>query len=358
MIRTLDRYVAREFIRLAVLFALAAPLLFVMGDWTDNLDRFSNRGIPVHRVALSYVYQMPMFVLWSLPIAALIATVFTVSNMTRHSELAAAKAGGISFFRTLAMLPVVGILLTGVALVLVELVPAAEQLRREVLGETTSTTDRMRNDFVYRSPSGWIYTVRRLDAGNRLLRGVTAERAGDASLPALHIWAENATYDSTGLWTLHEGYLRLFGDSPLPRQTFHFDEYRIAEFRETPEALAAVPKEPEEMRYAELGRFIESMERSGAEPRELKVERAQKISIPMAILVIIIFGAPLASGSGRGGAAYGIGVSLAITIIYMMLFRIAGAVGNTGALEPMLAAWLPNLIFLVAGMLLLLRVRT
>ena len=106
------------------------------------------------------------------------------------------------------------------------------------------------------------------------------------------------------------------------------------------------------MGYAELGRFIEIIERSGGRPLELKVERAQKIAIPVATLVIILFAVPLATSSRRGGSAYGVGISLAITIFYLMLFRVAGAAGAGGALPPTLSAWIPNGVFLLAALVL------
>src|SRR6185503_9884933 len=98
-------------IRLFLLFAVAAPMLFILGDLTDHLDRYMDRGLSMKTVALSYVYQFPQFVLYSFPIASLIAVIFTVNGMTRHSELAAAKAGGVSFWRLLLPLPVLGIIL-------------------------------------------------------------------------------------------------------------------------------------------------------------------------------------------------------------------------------------------------------
>ena len=106
------------------------------------------------------------------------------------------------------------------------------------------------------------------------------------------------------------------------------------------------------MRYAELGRFIEILRRSGGRPLELMVERAQKIALPVATLV------PLATSSRRGGSAFGVGISLAITIVYLMLFKIAGAAGASGALPPTIAAWIPNGVFLAAAAVLMARVRT
>ena len=88
------------------------------------------------------------------------------------------------------------------------------------------------------------------------------------------------------------------------------------------------------------------------------VERAQKLAIPVAALVIILFAAPLANSGPRGGAAYGVGVSLGITIVYLMLFKVAGAAGSSGAIPPRLAAWLPNVVFSVASVVLIRRVRT
>ena len=112
------------------------------------------------------------------------------------------------------------------------------------------------------------------------------------------------------------------------------------------------------MTYQEMGRLADVMIRSGNQPHKLLVDRQEKLAIPVATLVIILFGAPLATSTKRGGTAYGIGVALISTILYMLLFRISGAFGETGTLEPMLAAWLPNFIFLGAGLFFLVRVRT
>jgi lipopolysaccharide export system permease protein len=365
MLRTIDRYVAREFMRLFGIFITSAPLLFVLGDWTDNVGRYSEQGIPVGRVALSYLYQMPLFISWSFPVAALIATVFTVSNMTRHAELTAAKAGGISFFRALRVLPVLGVLLTAVALALTEVVPVTTALKKEVLGEVEVLTGDMRHEFVYSGPDGHVYTIRRLSAGNETtpatLGGITIERAAPRSPDGVeyaHISARAGTWDRESGWTLEDGYYRTFAAAAGAERTFRFRQLRLASFTETPEQLMARAKDPEEMRYGELGTFIETIERSGTAPLKLKVERAQKIAIPAATLVIILFGAPLANSSPRGGAAYGIGVSLGITVFYMMLFRITGAAGAAGTIDPAHAAWAPNVLFVFAALVLLWRVRT
>src|SRR5688500_582197 len=269
--RVLDRYVTREFMRLFILFSISAPILFVLGDVTDNIDTFMDRRIGARRIALGYLYQMPEFIFYSFPIAALIATIFTVSNMTRHSEMAAAKAGGISFYRVLLPLPILGVLLTGLALFISELMPIAGARRAELHGEKQGRR-QARTDFVYRADGGAVYSIRLLDTDRNRIDGLTVHRQGDEEkVPTVSIIAAEANYSDKNGWILSNGYYRfLFG--PGKESTMRFDRLKPVNLPETPEQLLAVPKEPEEMRYAELGRFIDIMERSGVKPLKLMVE--------------------------------------------------------------------------------------
>jgi len=353
--RILDRYVLREFVKLFLLFSVAAPLLFILGDWTDNIDTFTDHQIPTAHVALSYVFQMPEFMSWSLPIAALIATVFTVSNMSRHAEMAAAKAGGISFYSALRVLPVLGVVLTLLGLGLSELVPVTEGLRLKALGDK-GPVSYGRGDFVYNSKDGDTYAIINLNTDDQIIRGITVERQGDLkTAPSIHIVADMAVWDTASRhWTLRDGYYRTLLDDSTER-TIKFAELRSPRFRETPDQLS---EKPEEMRYAELGDYIEILQRSGAKPLQLMVRRLEKIAIPVATLIIILFGAPLANSSSRGGPAYGIGISLGVTITYLMMFKVTEAAGTTGSLPVFAAAWLPNAVFAVAAVVLLWRIRT
>lgn len=356
--RILDRYVGAQFVKLFILFVIASPVLFVLGDVTENLNTYMGReDVSIGDVALGYLYGLPQFVLWSVPIAALIATIFTVNGMTRHSEVAAAKAGGISFWRLYAMIPVLGVVLTGLGLVLTEVVPRTNRLMAEAHGERPLVrTDR--TDFVYRDDEGRAFSIRRLDVNAGRIQGLTVEREGnEPEVPSIHIVADEATYAEGEGWTLMNGYLRLFAGRDIER-TFAFTELRPVTFTETPEQLLAQPKETDEMTYAELSRLIEVLRRSGGKPLELMVQRAENIAIPVATLVIVLFAAPLATSSRRGGAAYGVGISLAVTIFYLMLFKVTGAAGDSGAIPPDIAAWTPNVVFFGAAMVLMARVRT
>jgi lipopolysaccharide export system permease protein len=357
MTRILDRYIMRQFLASFFTLVLGLPLLFIITDLTDNLDKYLGRGLQLGDVVRSYMYVMPQYVLWAMPIAALVGTVFTIGNMTRHQEISAAKAGGISFYRLLAPLLVMAVLLSGAALGLNELVPVTNEKRAQLLGERQNRMGMLRTNFVFQTEDGQVLSVRRLDPDQKEMSGVVLEQEATESRPSLHQTAERALWTEGEGWKLERGYVRLISGEGN-EATFHYSGTLMPQLRETPEELLADPKDPDQMRYHEMTRFIRAIERSGGDAAAMRTEQAQKISLPLAILVIILFGAPLATSNKRGGAAYGIGISLAITMIYLLLFRVGRAVGGSGALDPVVAAWMPNAIFLLAGLILLSRVRT
>jgi lipopolysaccharide export system permease protein len=357
MTRILDRLVVGTFLKLfAIVVLLAAPPLFVIGDIAENLDNYIDRGLTGAEVAQAYLYMLPLFIQWSFPIAALLATVFTVHSMTYHSEIVAAKAGGISFYRLIAPLFVVGTLLTVVALGLSEVVPRTNRVASQIL-QADAPGRSWRSDFVYQSEDGLTWQVKRLTAADGRMTEVVLERPPTPGRAGMHVMAGQAGWNTEEGWTLTSGYLRVLRPDSTER-AMEFDRLRLPEIDEKPEELLEVPPEPDEMTYAEIDRLAEIIERTGGNAKELLVKREQKISIPVATLVIILFGAPLATSSKRGGAAYGIGVALATVIVYMALLRVSGALGEAGALEPLVAAWLPNGFFLGAAMVALVRVRT
>jgi lipopolysaccharide export system permease protein len=112
------------------------------------------------------------------------------------------------------------------------------------------------------------------------------------------------------------------------------------------------------MRYQEISRYINAIERSGGDANLSRVERALKIAVPVTCIIIALFGAPLATSTQRGGSAYGVGVSLATTMIFLLMIQLTRAIGGKGVIQPDLAAWIPGAVFAFIGLILLARVRT
>jgi lipopolysaccharide export system permease protein len=355
----LDRYVVSLWLRLFVLTALGFPIVSILINLTDSLNKLLDRGLTVQQIAVSYVYSVPENMFLVMPAAVLFATVFTIGNMARHSEITAAKAGGLSFRRLMVPILVLSVFATALGIVVGELAPGATARQAELQKARPEGPTSARFNFVYRADEGWVYTVKSLELATRKLKQVLFERQGTGlEYPGLVVTADSATYDQTAqVWRLWNGASRVIA-SPERQASFEYKSLRLRSFTQAPADLLAEPKAPDEMRYAELGRYIEALQRSGNDANKLIVERALKLAIPVTCFIIAVFGAPLAITSPRSGTAFGIAISLGSTVLFLLLMQIAKAVGAGGVVDPVIAAWIPSGVFLLIGLILVARVRT
>lgn len=358
ILRPLDRYVLSEFWKVLAATALGFPALVIIIDVSEKLDTYLQRKLPMTDIALAYLYGVPDTMFLVLPAAVLFATVFTVGGFTRHSEITAAKASGISFHRFIAPIAIGAVVASGFGLALAEVVPPLNAKRLELLQEKVARATDQRSNFAYLSETGRVYMIGQANARAGTVDMIEIERRGTGpDYPTYVIAAKTGTWDRTAGWTLGAGVMHVLPDS-LSNITFKFDSLRDAQLREPPANLMANPKAPAEMGYRDLGKFIAAMERSGTDVNKLRVERMLKLAIPATCFIIMLIGAPLATSTQRGGTAYGIGISLATTVIFLMLLQLTQAIGAGGLILPELAAWIPGAIFLVIGSFLLFRVRT
>ncbi|MDX2120491.1 MAG: LptF/LptG family permease [Gemmatimonadota bacterium] len=357
--RLLDRYVLRSWVLIFGLTAIGFPVVSIMINMTDNLERLLDRGLKLPEIVESYLYALPENIFLVMPAAVLFATVFTIGNLGRHSELTAAKAGGWSFHRLALPIYLAAIGAAGLSFVVGELAPEATSKQLELQKAKVAKPRTARYNFVFRADQGWVYTIRSLDVQHRMLRQLVFERQGKGpDYPNLAITADSATYNDTlRTWQLWNGTSRRLLENGT-QVTYRFASARLRALSQEPVDLLAEPKAPEEMRYRELTRYIEALQRSGNDTSKIEVDRALKIALPATCLVIALFGAPLAITSPRQGTAIGIAISLGTTVVFLSFIQLSKAVGVTGVVNPVAAAWAPNAVFLAAAVWLISRVRS
>jgi lipopolysaccharide export system permease protein len=356
-ITPLDRYIAGEFTRIFGVTIMGFPVLVFVIDLVDHLRQYQDRKLTAKAIALSYLYWIPDTLFMIMPAAVLFATIFSIGTFTRYSEITAAKASGISFYRFIAPILVMATMAMGIDLVFAEIAPPANATRLKLLENRSLGSEDDRYNFAFANDEGRIYRIYTLSVQQRTVRDIEVEERGSAKRPGLLISAKQGDWLDERGWRLESGVMHVIPDQQSDL-AFAFDSLVDRRLKETPRELRAVERDPSEMRFAELSRLIAALERSGADVNALKVERMLKLAIPVTCLIIALFGAPLATSSQRGGAAYGIAVSLATTVFFLVLIQLTKSIGAKGLLPPEAAAWLPNIIVGSFALILLARVRT
>jgi lipopolysaccharide export system permease protein len=362
LVRPLDRYVFGEFAKIFLVAALGFPILVIVIDLTENLQKYLDSKVPVRDVAVSYVYWLPDSMFMVLPAAVLFATVFSIGSFTRHAEVTAAKASGISFYRMIMPVFLGAILACGLDLVLGEAAPIANQRRSQLLRLDREALGNNRFNFAFAGEFGRVYKAFELRTDSGRIRTLQIERKGSGpSYPTYLMTADSAQYkpgvNAWGQWIMRHGQLHVIGDTGT-NFSISFATARDKHFTERPTDMMTKSPDPHNMRYKDITRYITATERSGGDANLSRVERALKIAVPVTCIIIALFGAPLATSSQRGGGAYGIAVSLATTMIFLLMIQLTRAIGGKGVIPPDLAAWVPGAIFALMGLVLLARVRT
>lgn len=358
--RVLDRYITRRFIQ-TLLFALVAfTIIYLVIDYVQSLDEFIDRSVPRSVVALYYIYYVPFVIVLAFPVAMLLSSLLSIGQLARNNELLAIKASGVSLYRIIA--PVIGVsfLLSLTVMYFGErIVPLTNQKKADIKRERVdripkSVPRRLTNIYYQDSPTRRIFIgyydartkrARKVSLQETLPRRLTVSRRFDA--PEM-VWQ-----DST--WILVHGYQRTFTNGVV--KAVAFDSLPCGDISLRPEQVAKVEKQPEEMSYEELESFIEEVRRNGGDTARWMVDLYLKVSFPFANLIVVLLGASLAANRRRSGVAMAFGLSLFISFFYFGFVKLGQTLGHSGTLSPFLSAWLGNIVFFVAGILILIRSR-
>jgi lipopolysaccharide export system permease protein len=277
LITPLDRYVAAEFARIFTVTTLGFPVLVFVIDLVDNLRKYTERQLTLKSVALSYLYWIPDTLFMVLPAAVLFATVFSIGTFTRYSEISAAKASGISFYRFIAPILFMATIAMGIDLIFAELAPPANAERLKLLAGKGQDRDNNRYNFAFASETGRVYRIYTLDVKQRLLENVELEERGSVKQPGLLVAARTAAWGGDRGWVLKSGLMHVVLSDSTDRAVA-FDSLVDRQFTESPRDLQATERQPSEMNFADLTRFITALERSGADVNLLRVERMLKLA--------------------------------------------------------------------------------
>ena len=367
--KILDRYIVRQFM-VSFLFGLIAFLLiFVLVDAMEHLDDFIDAHAPLKIVIDYYIAFMPEIIKLMTPVAVLLGSLFVIGRLSTNSELTAMKSSGVSLYRVLSPFLVVAFLISFASVYLNGwVVPRANakkyNIERTVLNRGNEISSRM-NIFFQEGPRR-IVSVNYFDPQANVASHVSIQDFADSDMtvlvrrfdaPRMNWIGSISTSNAIPIpgWTLVNGAMREFEDGT--QHISFFDTLRIGKLSLTPADIEKKQRKPDEMEYGDLKEFIQNQERAGQDVSRWLVDFHSKLSFPFASVIMVLFGVPFASARPRSGLALGFGISTAVTFIYLAFMKVSQVIGYNGDVNPLLTAWLANLIFLAAGIVNMIRVQ-
>ena len=361
---TLDRYILREFLKILTLVLVSTAALFIIVDYTDLSGDIRTNRIGFHTVATYYRFLIFQILNYTLPISVLVSTLVTFGIFSKNNEVTAFKSGGMSLYR--AALPIVGIALVISILAYLQLDYVLPYSNQRVEEERNKIKAR-RNVHAISTPHQqrlWF-----LGKGRYIINFLAYNRdekeLSQVQVFELHptkfrltrrVYADHARWDGVG-WAFSNGWMRSFRDDGSSTDTPITTPIRLY-YSERPEDFATEARAPDQMTFAQLRRYIETIRKSGYAAEELTVKLYTKTSWPFISLVMALIALPFAFRIGKRGALYGVGVGLILGILYWMIFAVFTKFGEVGNLPAMLSAWSANVLFAIAAVYMFLHVET
>lgn len=344
--KILDYYILKKFLKTYVFAVFLIVLIVMVIDYTEKIDDFIRKEAPMRAIIFDYYLNfIPYWANYISPLMVFIATVFFTANLAAKTEIIAILSSGVSFTRL--MRPYLigsSIIAFGTFLMIGWVVPNANKIRVPFEHQYINGTyffDK-RDVHIKIAPEVYAY-IESYDNNTNTGYRFSLERIANNEIRE-KLMSDRITWDTTRKkWTIHDYRIRTM----VPGKT------GIVFGTKIDTTLNLLPKDfqnkhllHETFTLPELERHIELVRSRGADGIEVfLIEKYLRFANPISIIILTIIGFLVSARKSRGGVGFQIALGFSLAFIYILFFMMSKGIAEGGGMPPLLAVWLPNIVF-------------
>ncbi|MCC8174876.1 MAG: LptF/LptG family permease [Bacteroidales bacterium] len=350
MFTILDRYIIRKFLGTYIFAIILILAITVMFDINEKLDSFLKA--PLHATIFDYfVNFLPYFANQFSPLFTFIAVIFFTSKLAGNSEIIAMLSSGMSFNRLLRpYMYSAAVIAIATYLLSAYVIPPANVER---IAYTNTYVKNKRVDYganiMMQVAPGEIAYMSRYDNITKTGHKFTLDKFKDKKL-ASRLTAQTIKWDTLYQWQVRD--------------------YTIREFHETREKITSgavldtvIPFEPRDFLIAkndqemlttpQLKAYIDRQKQRGvANIKNFEIEYHRRYAMTAAAFILTVIGMSLSSRKVKGGMGINIGIGLLLSFSYILFMTVTSTFAVSGLTSPLVAMWIPNVIYLIIAIIL------
>ncbi|HEX8350446.1 MAG TPA: LptF/LptG family permease [Hymenobacter sp.] len=351
--KLLDKYILQKFLTSFIFTVLVLVMVICVIDFTEKNDDFLKHNLSAKKVLLEYYVNLfPYFANLLSPITVFIAVVFVTARLAARTEIVAILASGVSFKRLLLPYVMGGIIIGIVTFGLTGwIIPYANKTRVafEKLYVKNPYVYKGRNIHIKIGPRSYAY-MESYDNTNNVGYRFALETIEGTQLKR-RLTADAISWDSTRrAWKL----------SPQLVRTFHGQQESLLTLPARDTTLNLYPKDfastyrlSETLTLPELNAYIRQKVERGADDTQVYLsEKYERYAYPYAILILTIIGVILSARKSRSGVGGQIALGFVLAFVFIIFVILSRNLAQVGDMHPMLAAWVPSIIFTGIGLIL------
>ena len=366
MTKIIYRYILKEITHPFILALFVATFVLMMGRILQLMELVINKGVGLWDISKLIFFMMPTLLLFTIPLALLIAILMGMGRLSRDNELTVMKSAGLSLYqlsRPVFSLAVVAFILSTVTSLF--LLPQGTQATKNLLLDlvrqkaSAGIKEKVFNDDF----NGIVLYADRIPIDGEFMEGVLLFDDRIQSEPSTIIARKGylvAAPDSPAVTLrLENGSIHSVNPNLKNYKKIDFSTYDVSLELQTDmeDAKKFATKKLQEMTFLEMVRQIRDTVKPmpALKIREMKIELNKRLAIPVSCLIFALVGMPLGITPGRSARLRGFTTALAVVVSYYLLTLSGTALGETGRLSPTVGAWVPNAVFAAAGLILFIR---
>ncbi|MGM0549834.1 MAG: LptF/LptG family permease [Bacteroidota bacterium] len=354
-IKRIDRYIIKKFLGTYFFSIMLIISIAIVFDVAEKIDEFLEREAPLNEVVFDYYLNfIPYFANLFSSLFTFIAVIFFTSKMAYNTEIIAVLSSGVSFKRLMYPYFIGALIIAVFSWMLMSFViPTATE---GMLDFKYTYIDPIHSDTrghnVHRQiePGTFIY-MRTFNVRNNMGTKFSMEKFEEGEL-RYKLLSDYIKWDSTNNnWQIHRYYIRHI--EPNGEETVESGRRLDTTLNMTPADFDRYEEFVQTMDNRQLNDFIAEQRMQGADNiNELLIQKHSRTAYPFSTFILTLIGVSLSSRKVRGGVGMHIGLGLLLSFSYILFMRFAQMFAITGSVEPLVAVWIPNILFLIIGLYL------
>ncbi len=360
--KILARYLFNNLLMPLLYLVVAFTLLFVIGDLMDNASDFLEAGTGPLEMAYYYTLRLPSMVIMIVPLCLLLAVLYSLSSLTRHSEITAMRASGISIYRIVRPFMLIGFACLAFTAIVNEYTGPKFAYRADqfVERQRLSEEEVYFEQIAFKNPTArHTWYVKQFDTRSYTMQEIELIQQREDGTDHTKYNVSKARW-MDGRWWFEEGSIQAFDEQGNPVGLA--EKFTTLEMRKLPEVPADFMSEIKDPAYQssmELWKYIQT-HKSLLSPETLtkyEVDFHHRLSMPFVCIVITMIGIPVGAHTGRKGAFAGIMLALGMFFGFYATQFTMEYFAKQMYIAPWLGPWGAIIAFFAIGSIMIHRMR-
>ena len=348
--KILDWYILKKFLKSYVFVVFVIELVVVIIHITEQNENYIKHELTAGQIFGYYLDYVPYIANMIAPITIFITVVFVTSQLAQHSEIIAMLSSGVSFRRLMRPYMIGAMIIGSVSFYLGGwVIPNGNKDRvafeLQYIKSAYHFTDR--NIHIKIAPTTMLY-LKSYNVTNNVGYSPTLETIEDGVLKEKLEAIRMEWQEETQRWRLRTWRKRVIGEM---EEGYSSGNQLDTTLRIHPKDFASDYSRFETLTMNELYEYIEELKMRGADDLEVyEIEKYIRYTAPFAALILTFIGIGVSARKARGGAGFQIALGFLLAFIYIIFFIFSRTSAEAGSIAPIIAIWIPNIIFTIIGL--------